>query len=125
MVEETKGKLKELGCGKIVLKSTFKKATTKQEACIEITAELTPDYQKDNEIITYVPDEVENQEGIAAFMAKYVTKPFRYLDNVVGVEINFNKVFYTPEKLREVASITTDLEQLNIELIELENLLSL
>ncbi len=43
-----------------------------------------PDYQKDYEIIPYHRDPDENQEAIAAFMAKYITKPFEYLENVVG-----------------------------------------
>ncbi len=42
-------------------------------------------------------------------MAKYVTKPFEYIDNVIGVEINFNKVFYAPEKLRKVTEISIKL----------------
>ena len=54
-------------------------------------------------------------------MAKYVTKPFEYIDNVIGVEINFNKVFYIPEKLREVTTISTDLDDLEKELATLEN----
>ena len=58
-------------------------------------------------------------------MAKYVFKPFEYLDNVIGVEINFNKVFYTPEKLREVKSITADLDALEKELATLEKELAL
>ena len=43
-------------------------------------------------------------------MAKYITRPFEYLDNVVGVEINFNKVFYQPEQLRDVATILAEIE---------------
>jgi len=125
LIEDIKGKQKELGCGKIVLKSAFKKATAKQEAYIEITAELTPDYQKDNEIIPYSPDEVENQKLIDAFMAKYITKPFRYLDNVIGVEINFNKAFFQPEKLTKVSTLVTNLNTLEKELQKLENELSL
>ena len=58
-------------------------------------------------------------------MAKYVTKPFEYIDNVIGVEVNFNKVFYTPEKLREVTEITSDLEKLENELKQLEQSLQL
>jgi type I restriction enzyme M protein len=120
LIEATKGKQKELGCGKIIIKSSFKKATAKKEAFIEISVELTPDYQKDYEVISYSPDEEENQQLIADFMAKYVTKPFAYLDNVVGVEINFNKVFYKPEQLREVEAIIADLDALEKELKELE-----
>jgi type I restriction enzyme M protein len=58
-------------------------------------------------------------------MTKYVTKPFEYLDNTIGVEINFNKVFYTPEKLREVSTINADLEALENDLNNLEKDLAL
>ena len=58
-------------------------------------------------------------------MAKYVTKPFEYVDNVIGVEINFNKVFYKPEKLRDIATITADLEALENDLTNLEKELAL
>ena len=125
IIEETDGKQTELGCGKIVIKAAYKKATKTKGACIAITVELTKDLQKDYEIIPYSPDETENQQWIADFMAKYVTKPFEYVDNVIGVEINFNKVFYKPEKLREVATIKADLEALEKELTNLEKELAL
>ena len=53
-------------------------------------------------------------------MAKYVTRPFVYLDNTVGVEINFNKVFYKPEKLDSVQNIMNDLNDLENDLQNLE-----
>jgi len=121
IIEQTpKGKL-ELGCGKIVIKASLKKdSKTKQAKGISITAELTQDLQKDYEIIPYNPDEAINKKNIANFMAKYVSKPFEYIDNVIGVEINFNKVFYTPEKLREITAITADLDALEKELANLQ-----
>ncbi|MDQ6990452.1 MAG: N-6 DNA methylase [Mariprofundaceae bacterium] len=109
-----------LGCGKIVVKSTLKKATKKLPERIEITVELTPDYQKDYEIIPFHKDETANQQAIAAFMVKYISKPFRYLDNVVGVELNFNKVFYKPETLRPVSTILAEIEAVDKQLSELE-----
>lgn len=120
IVEETKGSKTELGNGKIVIKASFKKATKTKDAYITITTELTPDYEKDYEIIPYAPDEVENQQNIANFMAKYITKPFRYIENTIGVEINFNKVFYKPEQLRSLSKITNDLQQLEDDLSNLE-----
>jgi type I restriction enzyme M protein len=125
IIEEAGGKQTELGCGKIIVKAAFKKATKSKKACIVITAEMTKDLQKDYEIVPYSPDETENRQWIADFMTKYVTKPFEYLDNVIGVEINFNKVFYTPEKLREVSEITADLEALEKKLADFEKELSL
>ncbi|MDW5288719.1 class I SAM-dependent DNA methyltransferase [Formosa sp. PL04] len=116
LIEDTKGKQKELGCGKIVVKSSYKKATKTKVAEIVITTELTPDYQKDYEIIPYSNDLALNELWIEEFMTKYITKPFRYLDRNVGVEMNFNKLFYKPEKLRDVSKIIIDLDNLEKEL---------
>jgi type I restriction enzyme M protein len=120
IIKQSGAKREELGCGKFVVKAAFKKATKTQAERIEITVELTPDYQKDYEIIPFHRDEVANREAIAAFMAKYITKPFEYLENVVGVEINFNKVFYKPEKLRSVEEILGEIASLDQELQELD-----
>lgn len=125
LIEETKEGKEELGNGKIVIKASYKKKTKTRNARIEITTELTPDYEKDYEIIAYSLDEAKNQKNITDFMAKYITKPFRYIDNTVGVEINFNKVFYQPEQLRSLDEITSDLQQLENELAELDNQLGL
>jgi len=116
---------KRLGCGKIQIKSTFKKATKTAEAKYSITVELVPDLQKDYEIIPYSPNEEENLANIAEFMAMYVTRPFEYLDNTIGVEINFNKIFYQPEKLEAIQNILADLSQLEIDLKTLETDLAL
>ena len=123
IVKFVKGKYEELGCGKIVVKAAFKKANKKSPERIEITVELTPDYQKDYEIIPFHRDGGENQKAIEAFMAKYITKPFEYLENVVGVEINFNKVFYKPEKLRSVEEILEDIAVIDEQLKQLEQLM--
>lgn len=125
LVLEKDGNIQELGCGKIVVKASYKKATKTKEESLAISVELTPDYQKDYEVIPYSRDAEKNQENIEAFMAKYITKPFIYLDNVVGVEINFNKVFYKPEILRPVATIMSELGDLEKELKQLERELSI
>ncbi|MEO9256764.1 MAG: N-6 DNA methylase [Crocinitomicaceae bacterium] len=126
IIEQTKKKKAELGCGKIVIKASLKKdSKTKQAKSINITAELTKDLQKDYEIIPYNPNEAANQKNIADFMTKYVFKPFEYLENVIGVEINFNKVFYKPVKLEEVSVLTSNLSELEKELKNLENALAL
>lgn len=125
IIEEVAGKQTELGCGKIVIKSAYKKPTKSKGASIAITVELSKELQKDYEIIPYSPDEEVNLQWIADFMAKYVTKPFEYLDNVIGVEINFNKIFYQPENLREVSEITNNLDSLEKELSKLEQSLKL
>lgn len=116
---------KRLGCGKIQIKASYKKATKTTEAKYVVTVELVTDLQKDYEIISYSPNEEENRTNIANFMATYVTRPFEYLDNTVGVEINFNKIFYQPEKLEPIQDILDDLTQLENELKTLEADLSL
>lgn len=125
IIKESNGQKQELGCGKIIIKSSYKKATKTQSEKIVITIELTPDYQKDYEIIPYSRIETENQKNISDFMTKYITKPFELLDNTIGVEINFNKVFYKPETLKPLAEITAEIKALDDELKFLESNLGL
>lgn len=126
LIKEALGKREELGCGRIVVKTALKKKTKTQPERIELTVELTPDYQKDYEIIPFHRDEAANRAAIKEFMAKYITKPFEYLENnVVGVEINFNKVFYKPEKLRSVEEILEEIAALDKDLKALDEELAL
>jgi len=120
IIKDTNGKLEELGCGKIIIKSTYKKATKTKESNIIVTIELTPDYQKDYEIIPFSRNEEQNKKNIKDFMAKYIFKPFEYLENTIGVEINFNKIFYKPEKLRPLTEIIYDLNEIDNKLKTLE-----
>lgn len=120
LIKEVNGKQEPLGCGKIVVKSSYKNASKTQPERIEISIEIIPDYQKDYEIIPFYRDENANKEAIATFMAKYITKPFTYLENIVGVELNFNKIFYKPEKLREVVNILAEINIIEEELRVLE-----
>ncbi|MBT6757833.1 MAG: N-6 DNA methylase, partial [Candidatus Jacksonbacteria bacterium] len=96
--------------------------TKKLAERVEISAELTADYQKDYEIIPFDKDPTANQAAIEAFMARYISKPFVYLENVVGVELNFNKIFYKPETLRPVNEITAEIAELDeaLKLLEAE-----
>lgn len=125
IIKEVNGKKEALGCGKIVVKAAYKKASKKQTERIEISVELLPDYQKDYEIIPFHKDESDNQAAIANFMEQYITKPFTYLENVVGVEVNFNKTFYKPDKLRSVEDIMVELNSIKEELKLLEEGLTL
>ena len=125
IIEQAGNTKTALGCGKIVIKASYKKAAKTKEASIVITTELTPDYEKDYEIIPYAPTVEDNQQNIASFMAKYITKPFSYIENTIGVEINFNKVFYKPEELRSLVEITTDLQNLEDDLLNLEKELAI
>jgi len=125
LIKEVDGKKEALGCGKIVVTVNYKKSTKKAVERIEVTVELTADYQKDNEIIPFNKDSTANQAAIAAFMARFITKPFVYLENVVGVELNFNKIFYKPESLRPVNEIATEISKLDKELKAIEGELAL
>lgn len=125
IVKKNNNTITELGNGKILIKATYKKATKTKNATIQITAVLTKDTVKDYEIIPYHPVEAENQKQIADFMAKYITRPFEYSDNVIGVEINFNKIFYVPEQLTPIADLQAELENLENELANLEKELGL
>ena len=120
LIKESAGKNEALGCGKIIVKSALKKASKTQAERIEITVELAPDYQKDYEIIPFHKDEAANRAAIEAFMVKYINKPFAYLENVTGVEINFNKIFYKPEELHEVGEILGEIAALDLALKALE-----
>lgn len=125
IVEQVGNATTELGNGKILVKAAYKKATKTKDAFIQITLELTKDTLKDYEIIPYLPIEEDNQKQIADFMAKYVTRPFEYSDNVIGVEINFNKIFYVPEQLMPITDLQAELESLENELANLQNELGL
>jgi len=120
LIKEANGTNEALGCGKIIVSASYKKATKKLAERIEICVELTADYQKDYEIVPFHKDVAENQAAIKAFMARYISKPFVYLENVVGVELNFNKIFYKPEMLRSVRDIAADIAELDQQLKVLE-----
>ena len=76
-----------------------------------------PDYPKgkynDFEIIPYNPSPESNIADIDAFLARYIVKPFKKLDNIVGVEINFNKEFYIPETVEPVEDILAEISEID------------
>lgn len=125
LIKESKDKKEQLGCGKIIVSANYKKATKKLSERIEICVELTADYQKDYEIVAFDKDAAVNRAAIEAFMARYISKPFEYLENVVGVELNFNKIFYQSQKLRDVTAILGELADIDgrLKLLEQEILL--
>jgi type I restriction enzyme M protein len=110
-----------LGCGKIVVKATFKKETKKLPERIEISIELMPDKQKDFEIIPFDPDPTENSKGIEEFLSKYVFKPFVILINNVGVGINFNRVFQRPLQIGSYKDISMKLASIEALLRKIEH----
>ncbi len=125
LIKESGSTKEALGCGKIIITASYKKATKKLAERIEVIVSLTADYQKDYELIPFHKDPATNQSAIEAFMARYVSKPFVFLENVVGVELNFNKVFYKPEILRSVNEISAEISVLDKALKKLEAELAL
>jgi type I restriction enzyme M protein len=112
VVKDKDQKESYLGNGKIVIKSTYKKKTSTKEEHILVTAEITKDFQKDFEIVPFNPNEEQNRKDIDNFMSKYVKKPFEYLENVIGVEINFNKIYYKNYSQFDVNKTLAEIESL-------------
>lgn len=106
------GSVRDLGCGMFA----FKASTGKKNSVHKIS--IMPYTTGDYEIIPHHMDETANKREIDAFMQKYVFKPFTLGNNTVGVEINFNKEFYVPEKMEKAEDILKEIEELNKELKE-------
>ena len=113
---------KELGNGIIKVSSSYKKATKTKDEWIEIKVELLPKKEKDSEIIPF--QEIKQgklvKNNIDEFLGQWVEKDFNKLDNNIGVEINFNKIFYKYEKLRSIDSIVSDIKSLEEQELELD-----
>lgn len=110
----------DLGAGIIDIKVTLQKATAKREASLKWIAEIKPILNKDYEIVPYQPGEEDNDAGIQSFLDKWVRKRYVLGENAVGVEVNFNKIFYKPVVLRSTAEIAADIKGIDAELAELE-----
>lgn len=106
------GSVRDLGCGMFA----FKASTGKKNSVHKIS--IMPYTTGDYEIISYHMDETANKREIDAFMQKYVFKPYTLGGNTIGVEINFNKEFYVPEKMEKAEDILKEIEELNVELKE-------
>lgn len=106
------GSVRDLGCGMFA----FKASTGKKNSVHKIS--IAPYTTGDYEIIPHHMDETANKREIDAFMQKYVFKPYTLGGNTVGVEINFNKEFYVPEKMEKAEDILREIEELNEELKE-------
>ena len=106
------GSIRDLGCGMFA----FKASTGKKNSVHKIS--IAPYTTGDYEIIPHHMDETANKREIDAFMQKYVFKPYTLGGNMVGVEINFNKEFYVPEKMEKAEDILKEIKELNEELKE-------
>ena len=111
-----------LGNGVIKVSVSYKKPTTKTGETFTCKVELLPKTEKDSEIIPF--QELQKGElvinDIDDFLGQWVEKDFDKLDNIVGVEINFNKIFYKYEKLRSIDDIVGDITSMEAEELELD-----
>lgn len=107
---DANGNEENLGCGNITLKMG---APNKNTGLANVTITIAATSYNDYEIIPHHFDEEANVNETAQFMDKYIYKPFEYGKNVVGVEINFNKEFYVPEKLDSVEYILAEIDRLD------------
>ena len=112
IVHTKDGTSTDLGCGAFGFKASTGKKGSKHKVMIE------PYTTSDYEIIPHHKDNAANDAEISAFMQKYVFKPYVLGSNTVGVEINFNKEFYVPEKLEMAEDILKEIEELDEEMKE-------
>lgn len=101
-----------VGCGHF----TYKNKKDRKTGTTIVETYIEPTYINDYEIIPHHFDEHENKREINAFMQKYIFKPYTLGKNVVGVELNFNKEFYVPEKMDSVEDILKELAELDKEM---------
>lgn len=113
VISESKEGRKALGCG------TFKFDLSTSKGKKSLKVELVPRTTSDYEIIPHHFEEHENKREVEAFMQKYVFKPYVLGKNVVGVELNFNKEFYVPEKIDKVDDVMEEIHSLNNDLMEI------
>lgn len=103
----------------------FAVSRNKNTGKVTASAKVTNKTYKDTEVIPFNPDPAENDKTIAGFLARYISKPFRILENTVGVEVNFNKEFYVPETVEPVETILAEIADIDRDLANLEKELGL
>ncbi len=111
---DKKGNKRDLGCGAF----SFKASISKKQVVVHKIA-IEPYKTSDYEIIPHHFDEAANAAEIQRFMDKYIFKPYVLGKNIVGVELNFNKEFYVPEKQEFVEDIMAEIHNLDDELAEI------
>ncbi len=112
---DKKGNKRDLGCGAF----SFKASISKKQVVVHKIA-IEPYKTSDYEIIPHHFDEAANAAEIQRFMDKYIFKPYVLGKNIVGVELNFNKEFYVPEKMESVDNILDELKILEKDLQSIE-----
>jgi len=120
---DDKSIFEELGNGIIKISSSLKIDKKSKNETLILKCELLPKEEKDYEIVPFqesVKGEII-ENSIDDYLTKWVKKDFEKLDAIVGVEINFNKLFYKYEKLRSVDEIFNDIRNLAEEESKLDN----
>lgn len=112
---EKKGNNRDLGCGAF----SFKASISKKQVVVHKIA-IEPCKTSDYEIIPHHFDEAANAAETQRFMDKYIFKPYVLGKNIIGVELNFNKEFYVPEKMESVDNILDELKILEKDLQSIE-----
>ncbi len=107
--KDVSGKINDLGCGQLKFKASYKKATKTKPEHIQCFVELSSKKETDYEVIPFSFNEEENNKNIEEFLNKWVEKKYELKDRIIGVEVNFNKIFYKPEVLRPLEEIQQDL----------------
>lgn len=117
-VTDKNGKVTDLGNGQFLFQTKFSRK--KGVPFMTLKVSLTPLYSGDYEIVAHRFDTAENDEEIAHFMERYITKPFTLGKNTVGVELNFNKEFYVPEPIESADTILAEIRSLEQQVQEIE-----
>lgn len=106
-----------LGYGSINIKASFVKSTAKKEASISMTAVIEQVWTKDEEKIPFSFE--NNEEKIKEFLKEWVSddlSEIEFLDNIIGVEINFNKFFDNEVKLKSTKELLLSIKNINLEI---------
>jgi type I restriction enzyme M protein len=112
---------KNLGYGSFSFKVSVLKATAKKEASISIVGNIDAVWTKDEEKIPY--SNIDNDLFIRNFLIQWVSNDINdidILDNVIGVEINFNHVFPKKTENKSTKSIIEDIKKIDLLIIENE-----
>lgn len=110
-----------LGYGSFSFKVTVSKATAKKEASVSLSGSVDPVWVKDDEKIGY--SDVDNDLSIVKFLTQWVSNninEIEILDNVVGVEINFNSIFPKDIKLKKTLEILKEINLIDSKIGELK-----
>lgn len=106
-----------LGYGTFSFKVSVSKATAKKEASISLVGNIDSVWTKDEEKIVY--SNLDNEASIKEFLIQWVStdvNDIEILDNVIGVEINFNTVLKKEKTIRKVVDILKDINAIVLEM---------